>query len=53
MPRRANYLNLYQTGKLTVVSFDSAEHLDQIVVSECREEIAELIREHQCESAGV
>jgi anti-sigma B factor antagonist len=50
MPRRANYLNVYQTGKLTVVSFVSAELLDQIVVSECRKEIAELIQQHQCET---
>jgi anti-sigma B factor antagonist len=49
MPRPTSNLNVYQTGKLTVVSFVSAEHLDQIVVSECRTEIAELIKQHQCE----
>ena len=49
MPRRANYLNVYQSGKLTVVSFVSAELLDQIIVSECRAEIGELIKEHNCE----
>ncbi|HET6324399.1 MAG TPA: anti-sigma factor antagonist [Planctomycetaceae bacterium] len=49
MPRRQSYLNVYQTGKLTVVSFVSAEHLDQIVVSECRAEIADLIKMYSCE----
>ncbi len=49
MPPQRGSLNVYQAGKLTVVSFVSAELLDQIVVSECREEIAELIREHHCE----
>jgi anti-sigma B factor antagonist len=49
MPRPQSYLNVYQTGKLTVVSFISAELLDQIVVSECRAEIAELIKEHKSE----
>ncbi len=50
MTRRAKYLNVYQTGKLTVVSFVSAELLDQIVVSECRAEIAELIQQNACET---
>jgi anti-sigma B factor antagonist len=49
MPRRHNYLNVYQAGRLTVVSFISAELLDQVVVSECRDEIGELIRTHKCE----
>ena len=37
MPSRRGSLNVYKTGKLTVVSFVSADLLDQIVVSECRE----------------
>lgn len=49
MSVRREFLNVYQAGKLTVVSFVSAELLDQIVVSECREEIADLIREHKSE----
>jgi anti-anti-sigma factor len=49
MARRQGSLNVYQRGKLTVVGFVSADLLDQIVVSDCREEIAELIREHKCE----
>ena len=48
-PRRAAFLNVYHAGKLTVVSFVSAELLDQVVVSDCREEISDLIREHHCE----
>ena len=34
MPSKRGFLNVYQTGKLTVVSFVSAELLDQVVVSE-------------------
>jgi anti-sigma B factor antagonist len=49
MTSRREFLNVYQTGKLTVVSFVRAELLDQVVVSECRDEIAALIREHHCE----
>jgi anti-sigma B factor antagonist len=49
MPRKQTYLNVYYPGKLTVVGFVSADHLDQIIVSECRAEIAELIKENQCE----
>jgi anti-sigma B factor antagonist len=49
MAPRGRFLNVYQAGKLTVVSFVSAELLDQVVVSECREEIAELINENHCE----
>jgi anti-anti-sigma factor len=49
MARRQAYLKVYQRGKLTVVGFVSADLLDQIVVSDCREEIAELLREHKCE----
>ena len=45
-------MHVYQAGKLTVVSFVSADHLDQVVVSDCREEIAELIRKHNCEVLG-
>src|ERR1700722_13737295 len=49
MPSKRGFLNVYQTGKLTVVSFVSAELLDQVVVTECREDIAELIKEYHCE----
>jgi anti-sigma B factor antagonist len=49
MPSKRGFLNVYQTGKVTVVSFVSAELLDQVVVTECREEIADLIKEHHCE----
>jgi anti-sigma B factor antagonist len=52
MAQRRGFLNVYQAGKLTVVSFGSADVLDQIVVSECREEIAELIKQYHCEVVG-
>ena len=49
MPERQNTLRVYHAGKLTVVSFGSVDMLDKIVVSDCREEITELIREHEAE----
>ena len=49
MAARQQYLKLYQPGKLTVVGFKNVKSLDQVVVSDCREEIAELIKAHHCE----
>ena len=49
MPARQAYLKVYQSGKLTVVGFKNVKSLDQVVVSDCREEIAELIHGNGCE----
>ncbi len=49
MPSRQRYLKVYQAGKLTVVAFVRADLVEQVVVSDCREEIAELVREHGTE----
>ncbi len=49
MSRKKAYLTVYQAGKLTVAGFGDLDNLDQIVVTDCREEIAALIRQHGCE----
>lgn len=41
-------LEIYEAGELTVIGFGGREVLDHINVAECRDEIAELIREQRC-----
>lgn len=43
-------LKVYQTGKLTVVGFGGEEILDQISLVDCRNEITNLIKDHNCET---
>ncbi len=39
-------LQVYEAGVLTVIGFAGAEVLDDINLAKCRDEIAELIRNH-------
>jgi len=39
-------LEVYQAGKLTVIGFGGREVLDHMNLTECRDEIAALIRSH-------
>ncbi|MFN0056304.1 MAG: STAS domain-containing protein [Planctomycetales bacterium] len=48
MPTHHDVLRVYETGPLTVVGFGGAEFLDQIDLSECRQEIVELLALHDC-----
>lgn len=41
-------LRVYETGPLTVVGFGGAEILDQIDLGDCRNEIMELLKLHDC-----
>ena len=41
-------LEVYQAGELTVIGFGGREVLDDMNVSECRDELVELIRTHEC-----
>ncbi|MGE3317285.1 MAG: STAS domain-containing protein [Planctomycetaceae bacterium] len=50
MPPVTRSLEIYKAGKLTVVGFGGQELLDRINLQKCRDEIAELIKEHHCES---
>ncbi|VAX37244.1 hypothetical protein MNBD_PLANCTO02-2351 [hydrothermal vent metagenome] len=47
MPARKN-LEVYQSGKLTVIGFGNKEVLDHINPTECRDEIIALINQHRC-----
>lgn len=50
MRRAAKILEVYKSGKLTVVGFGGKDVLDRINLIHCRDEIAALIKEHGCES---
>jgi len=41
-------LEVYQAGQLTVIGFGGREVLDDMNVAECRDELVQLIREHNC-----
>ena len=41
-------LEVYEAGELTVIGFGGREVLDHMNLAECRDEIAELIRNHSC-----
>lgn len=46
------HLEVYQSGPLTVVGF-GGQNLDQLNLTECRQEAFELIRMHGCQTLGV
>lgn len=48
--RTVSELEVYQAGKLSVIGFGGREILDYLNLTECRDEIAELIREHDCQA---
>lgn len=50
MPTDHHVLRVYETGPLTVVGFGGAEVLDQIDLVECRDEILELLKLHECKT---
>ena len=41
-------LEVYQPGELTVIGFGGREILDDLNLAECRDDLLELIREHDC-----
>ena len=41
-------LEVYQAGELTVIGFGGREVLDDMNVTDCRDELVDLIREHKC-----
>ena len=50
MPTRSDVLRVYETGPLTVVGFGGADDPDQIDLGECREEIMQLLKLHECKT---
>jgi anti-anti-sigma factor len=49
MPIHHETLRVYEAGPLTVVGFGGDQSLDQINLVECREEIVELLKLHNCQ----
>ena len=43
-------LEVYEAGELTVIGFGGREVLDRFSLAECRDELTQLIREHQCKT---
>lgn len=41
-------LEVYEAGQLTVIGFGGREVIDDLNMAQCRDEIAELIRDHGC-----
>lgn len=48
MPIHHEVLRVYETGPLTVVGFGGGEILDRVDLAECRSEIMELLKLHEC-----
>ena len=46
-------LEVYKSGELTVVGFGGREILDQVDVNDCREEITNLVKQHNCQTFAV
>jgi anti-anti-sigma factor len=46
-------LEVYEAGELTVVGFGGREILDRLSLGECREELMQLIREHECKTLAI
>lgn len=46
-------LEVYEAGELTVVGFGGREILDHINLAECRDELLNLIREHQTKTLAI
>ena len=41
---------VYQAGELTVLGFGDRDVLDDYNVAQCRDEIAQLVRQHHCQA---
>ncbi|MEX0704021.1 MAG: STAS domain-containing protein [Planctomycetales bacterium] len=46
-------VKVYQPGTLTVIGFDGRDVLDDVNVADCKTEIAEIVRRHQCRVLAV
>ncbi|MGH7128220.1 MAG: STAS domain-containing protein [Planctomycetaceae bacterium] len=43
-------LQVYQAGALTVIGFGGRRVLDDINVADCRDELVQLVKRHQCQT---
>lgn len=53
MPINSKSIEVYEEGRLTVLGFGGHETLDHIDVAECRNEIAELVKDNNCEVLAI
>ncbi|HUG92330.1 MAG TPA: STAS domain-containing protein [Planctomycetaceae bacterium] len=44
---------VYQAGELTVLGFGGRDVLDDYNVAQCRDEISQLVRQHQCKTLAL
>jgi len=49
MSEDGQVLEIYRTGPMTVLGFAGKEILDQVDIGACRDEIIELVKEHNAE----
>ena len=47
---KTDNLHVYEAGKLTVVGFGRHDVLDHVNVPQCRDELAQIIRDHKSKS---
>jgi len=47
---KTDNLQVYEAGELTVVGFGRHDVLDHVNVPQCRDELTQLIRDHECET---
>lgn len=50
MPTDQKAIRVYEAGKLTVLGFGDTEILEAINLAECRDELATLVKQHNCET---
>jgi len=50
MADEGQILEVYQTGPMTVVGFGGQEILDQIDIGSCRDELIELVKQHNAQT---
>lgn len=47
---KTDNLQVYEAGELTVVGFGRKDVLDHVNVAQCRDELAQIIQDHQCQT---
>ncbi len=48
MPPIREILQVYEAGPVTVVGFGGRDILDDINVADCRDELVQLVKDHEC-----
>lgn len=53
MPLPDDVMRVYETGHLTVVGFGGADVLDRTDIAECRDQILDLVKLHDCQVLAI